>query len=83
MDVLIFLGIVASIIYLLSKRESVRENQGNYFAHEEEINFETVDPKPVVIGKNKWLYPAEDFGKMEEGLSWDEGDNKEKRFKKL
>lgn len=81
MDVLIFLGIVASIIYLLSKRESVCKNQGNYISPEEELNLEIADPKPVAIGKNKWLHPSEDIGKMEEGVADYDDCNKGKRFK--
>lgn len=81
MDVLIFLGIVAGIIYLLSKYESVPNNQEDYTSSPKELDFEIADPKPVAIGKNKWLLPSEDIGKMEEGVADYDDCNKGKRFK--
>lgn len=89
MDLIMLLGIVVVIIMFLSiKNESIPDNQGNYIAPNEVIDFEITKPKPESFGKNKWLHPSEDFGKMEEGVaeyadySKKKGDNSRKTKKK-
>jgi len=70
--IIIYLLVVLAIVKLfhfLNKSASTNKEQISFNSDEYETDLETSIEKPKEFGKNKWLHPADEFGKMEEGVS--------------
>lgn len=72
--ILICFIIIVKSFYPAKKKDLITENNDVDFFQEESRSFGTNDNKqiePEKTTKNKWLYPADEFGKMEKDVVYE------------
>ena len=66
---LLLVLIIVKLLHSLTKSDSVNDEEMDIDSDENTPDIKPSIEKPKEFGKNKWLYPTDEYGKMEKGVS--------------